>query len=68
MWHVDRSHKYKINQGVMVGGRLPVVEDNLLWILACCLLRFAAIFFCSEVEVGVELGNYPITFLFVCFL
>ena len=28
---VECSHKYKINQGVMVGGRQPLVEDNLLW-------------------------------------
>ena len=29
IWYVDRSHKYKIIQGVMVGGRRPLVEDNL---------------------------------------
>ena len=29
IWYVDCSHKYKINQGVMVGGRQPSVEDNL---------------------------------------
>ena len=29
IWYVDRSHKYKINYGVMVGGKLPLVEDNL---------------------------------------
>ena len=27
--YIDCSHKYKINQGVMVGGRRPLVEDNL---------------------------------------
>ena len=26
---VDCSHKYDINQGVMVGGRRPSKEDNL---------------------------------------
>ena len=26
------------------GGRQPSVEDDLQWILACCLLRFAAFF------------------------
>ena len=31
IWCVDCSHKYKINQGVMVGGRQPLVEDNLRW-------------------------------------
>ena len=31
IWYVDRSHKYKINQGVMVGGRRPLVEDDLWW-------------------------------------
>ena len=25
------SHKYKINQGVMVGERRPLLEDNLRW-------------------------------------
>ena len=25
------SHKYKINQGVMVGGRQPLVEDDFCW-------------------------------------
>merc|ERR1712081_141904 len=25
------SHKYKMNQGVMVGGRRPLVEDDLCW-------------------------------------
>ena len=28
IWYVDCSHKYKINQGVMVVGRRPSVEDN----------------------------------------
>ena len=31
IWYVDRSHKCKINQGVMVGGRGPLVEDDLRW-------------------------------------
>ena len=31
IWYVDCSHKYKMNQGVMVGGRRPSVEDNLRW-------------------------------------
>ena len=31
IWYVDCSHKYKMNQGVMVGGRRPLVEDNLKW-------------------------------------
>ena len=30
-WYVDCSHKYKINQGVMVDGRRPSVEDDLWW-------------------------------------
>ena len=35
-WYVDYSHKYKIYQGDIVGGRQPLVEeplvkDNLLW-------------------------------------
>ena len=29
--YVDCSHKYKINQGVMLGGRHPSVEDDLRW-------------------------------------
>ena len=29
IWYVDRTHKYKINQGVMVGGRRPLVEEDL---------------------------------------
>ena len=28
IWYVDRSQKYKINQGVMLGGRQPLVEDK----------------------------------------
>ena len=28
---VDCFHKYKINQGVMVGGRRPQVKDDLQW-------------------------------------
>ena len=28
-WYVDCSHKYKITQGVMVGERQPLVEDNI---------------------------------------
>ena len=31
IWYVDCSHKYKMNKGVMVGGRRPSVEDNLRW-------------------------------------
>ena len=31
VWYVDCSHKYKMNQGVMVGGRRPLVEDDLQW-------------------------------------
>ena len=31
IWYVDRSHKYKINQAVMVGGRQPLVEDDHWW-------------------------------------
>ena len=31
IWYVDCSHKCKMNQGVMVGGRRPLVEDDLLW-------------------------------------
>ena len=31
IWYVDCSHKYKMNQGVMVGRRQPLVEDNLWW-------------------------------------
>ena len=31
IWYVECSHKYKINQGVMVGGRRPLVEDDLWW-------------------------------------
>ena len=30
IWYVDCSHKYKINHGVMVGGRRPSVERQLL--------------------------------------
>ena len=29
--YVDCSQKYKMNQGVMVGGRQPSEEDNLWW-------------------------------------
>merc|ERR1712115_743812 len=31
IWYVDCSHKYKMNQGVMVGGKRPLVEDDLCW-------------------------------------
>ena len=31
IWYVDCSHKYKMNQGVMVGGSRPLVEDDLWW-------------------------------------
>ena len=31
IWYVDCSHKYEINQVVMVGGRRPLVEDDLWW-------------------------------------
>ena len=31
IWYVDCSHKYKINQGVMVGGRRSLGEDDLWW-------------------------------------
>ena len=31
IWYVDCSHEYKINQGVMVGGIQPSVEDILWW-------------------------------------
>ena len=31
IWYVDCSHKCKINQGVMLGGRQPSVEDDLCW-------------------------------------
>ena len=30
-WYIDYSHKYKINQGVIIGGRWPSVEDDLWW-------------------------------------
>ena len=29
IWYVDCCHKYKIRQGVMVGGIQPLVEDDL---------------------------------------
>ena len=31
IWYVNCSHKYKINEGVMVGRRRPSVEDDLQW-------------------------------------
>ena len=31
IWYVDCSHKYKINQGVMVSERRPPMEDDLWW-------------------------------------
>ena len=31
IWYGDCSHKYKINQGVMVGGKRPSVDDDLWW-------------------------------------
>ena len=34
-WYVDCTHKYKIKQGVMVGGRGPSVEDDLWWKTTC---------------------------------
>ena len=30
-WYIDYSHKYKIDQGVMVSERQPSMEDNLQW-------------------------------------
>ena len=34
--NVDCSHKYKINQGFMVGGRRPSVEEDLWWKTTFC--------------------------------
>ena len=31
IWYVDCSHEYKMKQGVMVGGRGPLVEYDLRW-------------------------------------
>ena len=31
IWYDDCSHKYNINQGLMVSGRRPSVENNLRW-------------------------------------
>ena len=31
IWYVDCFHKYKMNQGVMIGGRRPLVEDDRWW-------------------------------------
>ena len=31
IWYVDCSHKCKMNQGVMVGGRRLLVEGDLWW-------------------------------------